>query len=1620
MDDHRQSVPDWLPPGAQLSMGLPYFPTPNFAAADYAWQGVQPAHGPGLPISPLNVGYNSVEAHPVSVAPTMCPSPTPAILGWHDQAGALATHAPAGSYQPGVHMRLRLAPSPIVINPQQRHQRQMHDAFERYVVQCSATSHVYGHQTQAAATAASPRAPVPVAFWEPPPVQLRTDMHPAAEPDLTGLTRLVRPQPMRPVPAPWTGAPLPPFAHPQDAFSGDICGHAAGEQQHQHRLAVAAAQPAARDERGREAQVPACNAQAAPLERTKPGQSAPGRPQAVEAEQHASASGPCADTGEVPQAPRPDTSAASGGHERQSAREHEAASVGMQGGAVLQSRQADTTPETPARSSAAVHVSDTGREVTARYLAPCSPDTLSRQEDCSDESVDIVALSQSPGSSVEVDVVQLCQASDSNTSAAESLRLAQEAGDRGAEAPCLDAHQNQEQPAAIQCSEPAMRSINCHAQDCSEVGAASRGVSVPVELLEDDITAERHQLERELAAAALLGSPATHASGKSGATLVNEPCTLGSRSMVDEHVVSGRRARVFEPCTELCQMGGAGEEAPVALGRGPRVTQPCTESSALAAGRSKRVPGGDPLANVHVLRLCEMLRGDSHDFQAAGRVLRLKQYVSADIKPPHIDAILDALAVNTRVEVLYIQNFEWGMLDPQLEHLEAVLRLRRIWALNVGENFQITLPAWARFTAALPHTAVAYLYVSEHHLGGTSLKIAMRDAIRVNRKRDPARDPEVISKVGNMWFNPRMPGQPSRKRARDTHAEPAEDAVQRKRKVAQAPSPPLKTAAEKAAERAAQKQAAALERSALPAWLPATVVDALQRAVQGPLDQPQQGEGAQTAAPKPANSQTALKRRVRSTLVDALRKDPDAAPLTEEEGRQASLTWILQRWRGMATAGNVWAPRIIATAAEQQQEQEEALAAAAAAAAADASAAAAAKAAARRDGEDAAASARELSIRTRAAGSSELSGMSLRDAVAAAGKRCTDCQTQDTPLWRRFEGVVYCNACWCRRRKWKEQESAEARIARGSSVQEQRSLRSAAVNNAAVQGSAASEDMLASGPAALPAAQQSLPLGRRKMDSAAAVSAPVAAAELQESMQAGAADVEQEEEDMSAAPAAAEPRQHSKMRSGRLVSPPASRVAAPAVQHSIPSQKRQSRAAVSDPAAGAERGRHSAAVGLKSPADVPAVVSSLQSGTRSRAAGLHSEAAAPAATSGVQRSMRSEAVASSSPAAAPAAVLTMRRMVPSDGAGLGSADTATAAGVAPRFTTRSGLVRMVSPPTVLPAVPAVQVSMPLGALRGEHRVAVLADVPGRKAPGRSNAGKRVRAAAADAAQRSRRSGADSSAAVLANASAKEGSKQSSAGLTVSRSAAVAAVPAVQRSGRASALEEAAAAPAAEPSAPAVTPRLQRAAKLAAPQLWRGDARADDSSDDNPPPKPKLRATLRLNEPTPRAAKPAAPARGWQTRGGSRLRLPLRAAKLAVARARHLSRRADELDYFGARPRSAAGRDGRSRLLHDLVQSVPVEGKRQRSVTRKMQEAVAGPRHGLGAIGVSGSKRKLHEEPRDEPRDDQQSSANEEPAAGRLSAPRGGCLKSHRVASIACGRAAGSGTEEGCRGGRPTG
>ena len=46
---------------------------------------------------------------------------------------------------------------------------------------------------------------------------------------------------------------------------------------------------------------------------------------------------------------------------------------------------------------------------------------------------------------------------------------------------------------------------------------------------------------------------------------------------------------------------------------------------------------------------------------------------------------------------------------------------------------QITIPAWRKFTDQLHLTCVGYLYVSEHHLLRTNLKVRMREVIRGNR-----------------------------------------------------------------------------------------------------------------------------------------------------------------------------------------------------------------------------------------------------------------------------------------------------------------------------------------------------------------------------------------------------------------------------------------------------------------------------------------------------------------------------------------------------------------------------------------------------------------------------------------------------------------------------------------------------------------------------------------------------------------------------------------------------------------------------------------------------------------------------------------------------------------------
>ena len=113
------------------------------------------------------------------------------------------------------------------------------------------------------------------------------------------------------------------------------------------------------------------------------------------------------------------------------------------------------------------------------------------------------------------------------------------------------------------------------------------------------------------------------------------------------------------------------------------------------------------------------------------------------------------------MEALYIQNFERGMLDAQLEHLGRVLKSGSIWALNVGENFAISTAAWEHFADVLQETHVTHMYASEPNFGGISadLKKKMRDAIRDNRKKDGRHKSfdhfDTICQIGQMWWNPR-------------------------------------------------------------------------------------------------------------------------------------------------------------------------------------------------------------------------------------------------------------------------------------------------------------------------------------------------------------------------------------------------------------------------------------------------------------------------------------------------------------------------------------------------------------------------------------------------------------------------------------------------------------------------------------------------------------------------------------------------------------------------------------------------------------------------------------------------------------------------------------------------
>ncbi|CAM9711328.1 unnamed protein product [Ectocarpus sp. 6 AP-2014] len=206
--------------------------------------------------------------------------------------------------------------------------------------------------------------------------------------------------------------------------------------------------------------------------------------------------------------------------------------------------------------------------------------------------------------------------------------------------------------------------------------------------------------------------------------------------------------------------------------------------------RSSRVPGTSALESPCLVRLLAQIRAND----SAVTVLKLHNCIPADSSALVIDAVLEALLLNSNCQALYIQNQSNGLGDEQLVKLAKVLQRGNIWCLNAGENSGISTPAWWHFVKEVEKTNVTHAFLSECIPVG--LKRAMRTAIRVNRAKHTrhrsASNIDVIKRCTHMWWDPinskklqeelvtaRIKGNRHNKRAR---AEGANDAEHMRRK----------------------------------------------------------------------------------------------------------------------------------------------------------------------------------------------------------------------------------------------------------------------------------------------------------------------------------------------------------------------------------------------------------------------------------------------------------------------------------------------------------------------------------------------------------------------------------------------------------------------------------------------------------------------------------------------------------------------------------------------------------------------------------------------------------------------------------------------------------------------
>jgi len=214
--------------------------------------------------------------------------------------------------------------------------------------------------------------------------------------------------------------------------------------------------------------------------------------------------------------------------------------------------------------------------------------------------------------------------------------------------------------------------------------------------------------------------------------------------------MSGVRSEVLDMMALVGEVPHKDKEEVFDTSRFELTDAPCSEKF---VRRSCRAVDTDSLNNTDVKNCIKKLLMND----ASTVVFRVKDHVGTALTPSVLDEILTALSKNKVCQALYIQNVSEAMLEKQFLALIDILKQKRIWALNIGENYKITRPMWETFCKEIPNMHLSHIYVSEHVIT-TKMKDHIRDLIRENRKKHNKhcnkKNMGVIQQVTNMWWNP--------------------------------------------------------------------------------------------------------------------------------------------------------------------------------------------------------------------------------------------------------------------------------------------------------------------------------------------------------------------------------------------------------------------------------------------------------------------------------------------------------------------------------------------------------------------------------------------------------------------------------------------------------------------------------------------------------------------------------------------------------------------------------------------------------------------------------------------------------------------------------------------------